>query len=67
TTKIHVDLCVFPTAKIDSKAQVGLDSLVGNDTKIDKCTSIKCLTIGTYCTIVKISKFILMDNIVIED
>ncbi|RHZ81079.1 hypothetical protein Glove_123g40 [Diversispora epigaea] len=61
---------ISPSAEIRTRTQVGSDSLIGDDTKIDERTPIKRSTIGAHCIIgknSKISNSIIMDHVIIED
>ncbi|CAG8469236.1 7970_t:CDS:2 [Paraglomus occultum] len=68
--KSVTDTRVATTAVVNQKTQVGADSLIGEETKIDERTSIKRSIVGSHCIIgknVKITNSIIMDNVVIED
>jgi len=55
---------------IDQRAQISIDSIVGESTQISERTSIKRSVIGRHCVIgkmVKINGCVLLDHCVIED
>ncbi|KAJ1650862.1 Translation initiation factor eIF-2B subunit gamma [Dispira simplex] len=69
-SKMFTDQRVHPTAEVHMRSQVGADSMVGNETKLDERCSVKRSVIGAHCTIgknVKIVNSILMDYVTVED
>jgi len=57
-------------AKIDQKAQISSDSMVGHSTRVEERTSIKKSVIGNHCVIgkmVKIAGCVIQDHCVIAD
>jgi translation initiation factor eIF-2B subunit gamma len=61
---------VHRTAELSAKTQVGLDSLVGESSRIDERCLVKKSVIGAHVMVgknVKITNSIIMDNTVIED
>ncbi|KAJ1917192.1 Translation initiation factor eIF-2B subunit gamma [Tieghemiomyces parasiticus] len=61
---------VDPSADVHARSQVGADSVVGKETKIDERSSVKKSVIGAHCVIGKNAKIVnsvLMDYITVED
>ncbi|KAJ1978853.1 Translation initiation factor eIF-2B subunit gamma [Dimargaris cristalligena] len=69
-SRLFPDDRVAKSAEINSRSQIGADSMVGNLTKVDERTSVKKSVIGAHCVIgknVKIVNSVLMDYITVED
>lgn len=57
-------------AKIDQKAQISSDSIVGHSTRVEERTTIKKSVVGNHCVIgkmVKIAGCVIQDHCVIAD
>ncbi|KAJ3220054.1 hypothetical protein HK099_004465 [Clydaea vesicula] len=58
------------SASVAEKSQIGVDSMIGDDTKIGERCSVKRSVIGAHCSIgknVKISDSVIHDYVTIED
>ncbi|KAJ3110249.1 hypothetical protein HDU96_006774 [Phlyctochytrium bullatum] len=69
TRQLHGRL-VAESAEISPRTQVGVDSMVGENTKIGERTSVKKSVIGKHCVIgknVKIAGSVIMDHCIVED
>ncbi|KAJ1972197.1 Translation initiation factor eIF-2B subunit gamma [Dimargaris xerosporica] len=65
-----VDSRISATADVNPRSQVGSDSMVGKETKMDERCSVKKSVIGAHCVIgkyVKIVNSVLMDYVTVED
>lgn len=61
---------VSRSAELSARTQIGLDSLVGDGTKVDERSSIKRSILGSGCVLgkgCKVVNSILMDNVILDD